>query len=40
MHDGDHKDPHADRSRIVAATAELVPALRTRGFTFGTLCEP
>jgi peptidoglycan/xylan/chitin deacetylase (PgdA/CDA1 family) len=40
MHDGDHKDPRADRSRIVAAAAELVPALRARGFAFGLLCEP
>ena len=40
MHDGHHEDPRADRSRTVAATAELVPALRARGFQFGTLCEP
>lgn len=40
MHDGDHKDPRANRSRTVAATAELVPALRARGFEFGLLCEP
>jgi len=38
MHDGDNKDPRADRSRTVAATAQLVPALRARGFAFGKLC--
>ena len=38
MHDGDHVNPRADRARTVAATAQLVPALRARGFAFGTLC--
>jgi len=38
MHDGHHEDPHADRLRTVAATAELIPLLRARGFQFGNLC--
>ena len=39
MHDGDHKNPRADRRVTVAAAAELIPALKTRGFRFGTVCE-
>ncbi len=38
MHDGHHENPRADRARTVAATADLVPALKARGFAFGTLC--
>lgn len=40
MHDGHHENPRADRRRTVEATAELVPALRARGFSFGLLCSP
>jgi len=39
MHDGHHKDPRADRQRTVDATRALVPRLRARGFTFGSLCS-
>jgi peptidoglycan/xylan/chitin deacetylase (PgdA/CDA1 family) len=38
MHDGHHENPRADRIRTVAATAELVPALKARGFAFGVVC--
>jgi peptidoglycan-N-acetylglucosamine deacetylase len=38
MHDGDEKAPRADQRHTVEATARLVPALRARGFTFGTIC--
>lgn len=40
MHDGHHKNPRADRRRTVDATAEIVPLLRARGFTFATICPP
>ena len=40
MHDGHHANPRADRRYTVAATRDLVPALRARGFELGTLCEP
>ncbi len=40
MHDGHHENPRADRTRTVAATAELIPVLRARGFAFGVVCEP
>ena len=40
MHDGDHKNPRADRRRTVQATADLIPLLRQRGFVFRTLCPP
>lgn len=39
MHDGHHNDPTKDRSYSIEATSKLVPALRGRGFTFGTICE-
>jgi chitooligosaccharide deacetylase len=39
IHDGHHVDPRADRSYAVEATAALVPALRERGFRFGTICD-
>lgn len=39
MHDGHHENPRAARMQTVQATAELIPALRARGFEFGTLCE-
>jgi peptidoglycan-N-acetylglucosamine deacetylase len=38
MHDGHHKNPRADRRYTVDAARDLVPALRARGFEFGTLC--
>ena len=39
VHDGHHEDPRADRRYAAEATAVLVPALRARGFTFGTICD-
>lgn len=38
MHDGHHENPRADRRYAVEAAALLVPALRARGFRFGTVC--
>ena len=38
LHDGHHSDPRADRQYAIEATAKLVPALRLKGFTFGTIC--
>ena len=38
MHDGDEKAPRKDQRQVVEATARLVPALRARGFSFGTVC--
>jgi peptidoglycan/xylan/chitin deacetylase (PgdA/CDA1 family) len=38
MHDGHHVDPTPDRRYAIEATRQLVPALRTRGFGFGTMC--
>ncbi len=38
MHDGHHENPQADRRYAVEAAALLVPALRARGFEFGTIC--
>jgi hypothetical protein len=40
MHDGHHVDPRSDRRYAVEAAALMIPALRARGFSFGTLCEP
>ena len=40
MHDGDESHPLADQRQTVDATAALIPALRARGFQFGTICEP
>lgn len=38
IHDGHHENPRADRQYAVAATAQLIPALRDRGFQFGKIC--
>ena len=38
MHDGDESAPFADQRHTVDATARLIPELRARGFTFGTVC--
>jgi peptidoglycan/xylan/chitin deacetylase (PgdA/CDA1 family) len=38
MHDGHHVNPRADRRHTVEAIAQLIPALRDRGFDFGTIC--
>jgi peptidoglycan/xylan/chitin deacetylase (PgdA/CDA1 family) len=39
MHDGDESDPGKDQRHTVDATAQLIPALRARGFTFDTVCK-
>jgi peptidoglycan/xylan/chitin deacetylase (PgdA/CDA1 family) len=39
MHDGDESAPVADQRHTVEATARLIPALRARGFMFGTICD-
>ena len=39
MHDGHHDDPRANRRHTVEAVAQLIPALRTKRFTFGTVCD-
>ena len=38
MHDGHHVDPTPDRRYAVEATRMLVPALKARGYGFGTMC--
>jgi peptidoglycan/xylan/chitin deacetylase (PgdA/CDA1 family) len=40
LHDGDESAPFKDQRHTVEAVARLVPDLRTRGFEFGTICEP
>jgi peptidoglycan/xylan/chitin deacetylase (PgdA/CDA1 family) len=39
IHDGHHREPRAERRYAVEATARIVPALRARGFVFGTVCD-
>ena len=38
MHDGDESAPTRDQRHTVDATRRLIPELRSRGFTFGTIC--
>ena len=38
IHDGDERAPRKDQRQAVDATAKLIPALRARGFSFGTVC--
>jgi peptidoglycan/xylan/chitin deacetylase (PgdA/CDA1 family) len=38
MHDGDESAPTRDQRHTVEATRRLIPALRSRGFAFGTVC--
>lgn len=38
LHDGHHVNPRADRQYAIDVTRALVPALRARGFQFGTIC--
>ena len=38
MHDGDESAPRRDQRHTVDATRRLVPLLRARGFSFGTIC--
>jgi peptidoglycan/xylan/chitin deacetylase (PgdA/CDA1 family) len=39
LHDGDEKAPRKPQPQTVEATARLIPALRARGFSFGTVCQ-
>lgn len=39
IHDGHHENPRADRRYAVEAAARVIPALRARGFEFGTICD-
>lgn len=38
VHDGHHENPRADRRYAVETVDALIPELRARGFTFGTIC--
>jgi peptidoglycan/xylan/chitin deacetylase (PgdA/CDA1 family) len=38
MHDGDESAPDAPQPQTIDASELLIPALRGRGFTFGTIC--
>jgi peptidoglycan/xylan/chitin deacetylase (PgdA/CDA1 family) len=40
IHDGHHENPRADRRHAAETVRLLVPLLGSRGFAFGTLCEP
>ena len=39
IHDGDESAPRSDQRQTVEAAATLIPALRSRGFVFGTVCQ-
>lgn len=39
LHDGHHENPRADRRYTVEAVERLVPGLRAKGLSFGTICE-
>jgi chitooligosaccharide deacetylase len=39
MHDGDESAPRRDQRQTVDAAATLIPALRSRGFVFATVCQ-
>ena len=39
MHDGDESAPTRDQRHTVDATRRLIPELRARGFSFGTICQ-
>jgi peptidoglycan/xylan/chitin deacetylase (PgdA/CDA1 family) len=39
MHDGDESAPLKDQRQTVIATSRLIPLLRERGFSFGTVCQ-
>lgn len=39
IHDGHHVNPRPDRTYAVDAVTRLIPALRARGFGFGTICD-
>jgi peptidoglycan/xylan/chitin deacetylase (PgdA/CDA1 family) len=39
MHDGDESAPFAPQPQTIEAAEHLIPALRDRGFAFGTICR-
>ena len=39
MHDGDESAPRKDQRHTVEATTRLIPDLRSRGFSFGKVCQ-
>lgn len=39
IHDGHHEDPRADRRYAIEVTERLIPELKSKGFTFGTICS-
>ena len=39
IHDGHHENPRADRRYAVDTVDRLIPALKARGFPFGTICR-
>jgi peptidoglycan/xylan/chitin deacetylase (PgdA/CDA1 family) len=39
IHDGHHEDPRADRRYAIDVTDRLIPELKSKGFTFGTICS-
>jgi len=39
MHDGDESAPTVDQRYTVEATERLIPELRAKGFSFGTICD-
>jgi chitooligosaccharide deacetylase len=39
MHDGDESAPFKDQRHTVDAAARLIPELRAKGFSFGTVCD-
>jgi chitooligosaccharide deacetylase len=39
MHDGDESAPLKDQRQTVEATAQLIPALRARGYRFAAVCQ-
>jgi peptidoglycan/xylan/chitin deacetylase (PgdA/CDA1 family) len=40
IHDGHHRYPTADRRYAIEAARLVIEGLRTRGYDFGTLCDP
>jgi len=39
LHDGHHKNPRADRRYTIETIDRLIPRLREKGMTFGTICD-
>jgi chitooligosaccharide deacetylase len=38
IHDGHHENPRADRQYAIETVDRLIPELKARGFSFGTIC--